>query len=60
MKRNNIVLFMFINALVLIFHGVVLTQGGSAKTFDIGIATPLTGPAAHLGTMIKNGILMAI
>ena len=31
----------------------------SAK-LDIGIATPLTGPAAHLGTHIKNAALMAI
>lgn len=45
----------------------VMLAGGSAcapkpaaKTLDIGIATPLTGPAAHLGTMMQNGILMAI
>ncbi len=30
------------------------------KIFDIGIVTPLTGPLAHLGTMMQNGILMAI
>jgi branched-chain amino acid transport system substrate-binding protein len=31
-----------------------------AKTLDIGIMAPLTGSAAHLGTNIKNGILLAI
>jgi ABC-type branched-subunit amino acid transport system substrate-binding protein len=30
------------------------------KTLDIGIATPLTGTFAFLGTMIRNGILIAI
>ncbi len=30
------------------------------KTLDIGIATPLTGPMANLGTNIQNGILLAI
>ncbi len=30
------------------------------KTLDIGISTPLTGTAAHHGTMMQNGILMAI
>ncbi len=32
----------------------------SGKTLDVGIATPLTGPAAHLGTNIKNAALMAV
>jgi len=32
----------------------------AGKTLDVGIATPLTGPAAHLGTNIKNAALMAI
>ena len=31
-----------------------------AKTFDIGIATPLTGAAAHLGTNMQNAALIAI
>jgi branched-chain amino acid transport system substrate-binding protein len=30
------------------------------KMLDVGIATPLTGPAAHLGENIKNAALMAI
>lgn len=30
------------------------------KTLDIGISTPLTGTAAHHGTMMQNGILLAI
>ena len=32
----------------------------SPKTFDIGVATPLTGPAAHIGMNMKNAVLMAI
>jgi branched-chain amino acid transport system substrate-binding protein len=46
---------------------VVLTGGwvfaqkpGSPKTLDIGIALPLTGPAAHLGTDVRNAALIAI
>ena len=35
-------------------------KAASPKTLDIGIATPLTGPAAHLGTNIKNAALIAI
>jgi ABC-type branched-subunit amino acid transport system substrate-binding protein len=31
-----------------------------AKTMDIGVATPLTGPAAHLGTNMQNAALIAI
>jgi branched-chain amino acid transport system substrate-binding protein len=30
------------------------------KTLDIGISAPLTGTAAHHGTMMQNGIIMAI
>ena len=30
------------------------------KTLDIGVATPLTGPAANLGTNIQNAILLTI
>jgi branched-chain amino acid transport system substrate-binding protein len=57
------ILIISINCLALLFllSGVAVSQKvASTKTFDIGIATPLTGPAAHLGTMIKNGILIAI
>jgi branched-chain amino acid transport system substrate-binding protein len=31
-----------------------------SKILDIGIATPLTGPAAHQGVMMQNGVLLAI
>jgi ABC-type branched-subunit amino acid transport system substrate-binding protein len=53
-----------ISALVLIV--VLLGQWAYAqkttpsKTLDIGIATPLTGPAAHIGMNMKNALLMAI
>ena len=30
------------------------------KTLNIGIVTPLTGPAAHLGTNVQNAALLAI
>ncbi len=36
------------------------TPTPEAKTMDIGIATPLTGPAAHLGTNMQNAALIAI
>jgi branched-chain amino acid transport system substrate-binding protein len=32
----------------------------TAKLLDVGIATPLTGPSAHLGTNIRNAALIAI
>ena len=35
-------------------------EAAPTKTLEIGIATPLTGPSAHLGTNIKNAALMAI
>jgi len=36
------------------------TPATAPKTLDIGIATPLTGPAAYLGTHMRNAILLAI
>ena len=30
------------------------------KTLDIGILTPLTGTYAFIGTMVQNGVLLAI
>ena len=35
-------------------------KAASPKTLDIGIALPLTGPAAHLGTDVRNAALIAI
>ncbi len=35
-------------------------QPAPAKTLDIGIMAPLTGPAANLGTHIQNAVLLAI
>jgi ABC-type branched-subunit amino acid transport system substrate-binding protein len=32
----------------------------SPKTLDIGIATPLTGPAANVGSNYRNGVLLAV
>ncbi len=53
--------------LTAIMAGVLLAGGWAyaqkaapPKTLDIGIATPLTGPAAHIGTNMKNALLMAI
>ena len=46
--------------LIGLIGGWAYAQKASAKTLDVGIATPLTGPAAHLGTNIKNAALMAI
>ena len=38
----------------------VCTAEAKPKTLDIGVAIPLTGPAAFIGTQVQNGILMAI
>ena len=35
-------------------------QPASQKILDIGIETPLTGPAAHLGTNMKNAAVLAM
>ncbi len=45
--------------ILLALSGAVYAQP-AGKTLDIGIATPLTGPAAHLGEHIKNAALLAI
>jgi branched-chain amino acid transport system substrate-binding protein len=39
---------------------ISIPKPAQAETFDIGIVTPLTGPPAHLGTNIKNSVLLAI
>ena len=39
---------------------ICATKPAQAETLDIGVVTPLTGPPAHLGTNIKNSILLAI
>jgi ABC-type branched-subunit amino acid transport system substrate-binding protein len=51
--------------LMIVFVMLMLGSGWTnaqnpPKKLDIGIATPLTGPAAHLGINIKNAALMAI
>jgi branched-chain amino acid transport system substrate-binding protein len=47
-------------AVTLVSGQAFAQKAASPKKLDIGIATPLTGPAAHLGTNIKNAALMAI
>jgi branched-chain amino acid transport system substrate-binding protein len=58
MKRDLLSLLLIVLVVgTMVIGGTKTTQ---AKTLDIGIATPLTGPPAHLGTNIKNSILLAI
>ncbi len=60
MKRTSLLLVTFIMMLALISGQAFAQKAASPKTLDIGIATPLTGPAAHLGNNIKNAALIAI
>ena len=60
MKRTALLFASFIMIVVLASGQAFAQKAASRKTLDIGIATPLTGPAAHLGTNIKNAALIAI
>lgn len=57
--KKSMLTYLFI---VLLVGTVIIcaTNPTQAKTLDIGIVTPLTGPPAHLGTNLKNSILLAI
>ena len=59
-KRGTLVLTVVVGIVMLVGGWAYAQKPAPAKTLDIGIATPLTGPAAHLGTNIKNAALMAI
>ncbi len=52
----------FVLSLAVIFlaGAAAYVHAASPKQLDIGIATPLTGPAAHLGMSIRNAALLAI
>ncbi|HVP76793.1 MAG TPA: ABC transporter substrate-binding protein, partial [Thermodesulfobacteriota bacterium] len=60
MKRTALVFVALVVAVALVSGQAFAQKTASPKTLDIGIATPLTGPAAHLGTNIKNAALIAI
>ncbi len=60
MKQTALVFVAFMVLLALISGPTFAQQAASPKMLDIGIATPLTGPAAHLGMNIKNAALIAI
>jgi len=60
MKRISFVLVVLTVVGGLSVGWVFAQKPATPKTFDIGIATPLTGPAAHIGTNMKNAIMMAI
>jgi branched-chain amino acid transport system substrate-binding protein len=59
-KETNLILAVVILIVGLADGWAHAQAPASAKTLDIGIETPLTGPSAHLGTNIKNAALMAI
>ena len=60
MNRTALVFVAFVIAVTLVSGQALAQKAASPKMLDIGIATPLTGPAAHLGANIKNGALFAI
>ena len=60
MNRTALVFIAFVIAVTLVSGQAFAQKAASPKTLDIGIATPLTGPAAHLGANIRNGALFAI
>jgi len=59
-KQTNLILAVVILIVGLAGGWAHAQAPASAKTLDVGIETPLTGPSAHLGTNIKNAALMAI
>jgi len=61
MGKVRVLILTAVTGIVMLVGGWVYAQKPEpAKMLDIGIATPLTGPAAHLGTNIKNAALIAI
>jgi len=60
MKRATLILIALIAVVMMVRGWAYGQKPASPKMLDIGIATPLTGPAAHLGTNIKNAALIAI
>ncbi|HUL32098.1 MAG TPA: ABC transporter substrate-binding protein [Thermodesulfobacteriota bacterium] len=59
-NRAALILAALILIVQLMDGSVYAQKAVPPKTLDIGIATPLTGPAAHLGINMKNAALMAI
>ena len=60
MSRKTRLFIVFVIAVALISGQASAQKAAAPRTLDIGIATPLTGPAAHLGANIRNGALFAI
>lgn len=66
MKRIVLGLALFALVIGIVLVGCAKTVPATAptaeppKTLDIGVVTPLTGPAASLGTNMQNAILLAI
>ena len=55
MKKLAILILTAVIVVVMLVGGWAYAQKSApAKMLDIGIATPLTGPAAHIGTNMKN------
>lgn len=47
-------------AIVALLGTAVTVRAQASKTLDIGIATPLTGPAGNVGSNFRNGVLLAV
>jgi len=60
MKRVTLILTAIMVIVLFIGERGYAQKAVPPKTLDIGIALPLTGPAAHLGTDVRNAALIAI
>ena len=60
MKRVTLILAVVIVIVMLRGEWAYAQKAAPPKTLDVGIALPLTGPAAHLGTDVRNAALIAI
>jgi len=60
MKTVTLILAAVAVIVVLVSGWAYAQNPASPKTLDIGIALPLTGPAGHLGTDVRNAALIAM
>jgi ABC-type branched-subunit amino acid transport system substrate-binding protein len=60
MKQVTLILAAVIAIVMLRGEWAYAQKAAPPKTLDIGIAMPLTGPAADLGTDVRNTALIAI
>jgi ABC-type branched-subunit amino acid transport system substrate-binding protein len=59
MKKLLLVSMIMVGVVGLMFGGYA-TTAAAPKTLEVGIATPLSGPAGNLGANYQNAVLLAI